>query len=224
MKTLRQNPNKSEKKMYVDHSTMGNWNSLSLQGRGQPFSSIEKKASPEGGTWKQIDICLLCQKNSDKFAINKSIDVVKNAISYFLTQLYDTDDATTFNFRTWDQDDADITMKALRAGVESTNTGSSFDVMVELHCELTCGSNNSGRPTGDDYRLMCRLLHTHGILVMPRDLDSVNVIMRENHDYVSRDARMIPIFSVVPDKGAVYDLALQSLNKGVTVFQKVPRR
>ena len=203
---------------------MGNSPSISLQGRGQPFSSIEKKASSEGGKWKQIDICLLCQKNSDEFAIDNSIQHVKEAITKFLMHLYDTDGATIFNFRTWDQDDADITMKALRAGVESTNTESSFDVMVELHCELTCGTDNPGRPTGDDYRLMCRLLHTHGILVMPRDLESVNVIMRSNHDYVSRDARMVPIFSVVPDKDTGESRSLQSLHEGVTVFQKVTRR
>lgn len=205
---------------------MGSTQSLSRRGTGQPFSIIANKAGPGGGKWKEINICLLCQKNSDKSAMNnKSIDGVKNAISHFLRQLYDTDGSTIFNFRTWDQDDADITVTKLLAGVDSANTRSEFDVMVELHCEVACSSAHDGRPPSRDYRLMCRLLHTHGILLVPRDLDSVNAIIRINLDYQSPDATMIPIFSVeVPGKATGSDFSLQAMNGGVTVFQKQLRQ
>ena len=224
-----------KKKMYVGgYNTMGNSPSLvQTRGRGQPFSSIQKKASPDGGKWKTFNICLLCQKNTYLEAIGNPIKVVKVAIENFLRQLYDTDDATTFNFRTWDVDsDADIIVDHL-PDLRNPNTASEFDVMVELYCEIACGGGHNDAPTADDYRVMCRLLHPQGLLLVLRPLEEFNDIVRIHKDYVCNDpvsrgsrssvAEIIPIFSLSVDEGTEDSRSLQSLSGGLTVLQKVIR-
>lgn len=184
--------------------------------------------SKEGGTWKEINICLLCQQNSYESALGKPIGVVKDAITEFLKEVYATSDATNFNWTTWDTEDADIVLSAF-PDLRNANTAPVFDVIVELHCEISCSSCDSA-PPADDYRVMCRLLKQQGLLVVPRNYDEINHIARIHPEYLCNDptrpgsekvAEMMPIFSVGPDEEDTTDRRnLQSFEGGLTVFQK----
>lgn len=121
------------------------------------------------GKWEELNVCLLCQKNSYETALNGiPIGEVKDAITNFLKEVYDTSDAVTFHWTTWDTEDADIVLSTLDGALGDENTAPVFDVMVELHCEISCPGSESAPPP-DDYRVMCRMLKTGGLLVVPRD-------------------------------------------------------
>lgn len=109
-------------------------------------------------------------------------DEVKEAITNFLKEVYDTSDATDFNFSTWDTKDADILLSVF-TDLRNPNTAPVFDVMVELHCEIGCPGNDDA-PPAEDYRVMCRLLKQQGLLVVPRGYDDVNFIARIHPEYV----------------------------------------
>ena len=200
-------------------------NSPSLRGDFVVKTS-EREKIPFHGKWKELNICLLCQRDSFNEAIGSPIDDVKESIINFLREVFDTSRDTVFNFQTWDTEDADIVLTKDHP-LREPNTMSAFDVMVELHCEITCPGSESAPPK-EDYIVMCRLLKERGLLVVPRSYDEVNHIVGLHPEYVCETEdhgpsfEINPIFSVGPEEEGTTDTRnLQNLAGGLTVFQKV---
>ncbi|CAN0251873.1 unnamed protein product [Ectocarpus sp. 6 AP-2014] len=183
-------------------------------------SEIESIKGDGGGKWEELNVCLLCQKNTYQTALNDTpTGEVKSAITDFLNEVYDTSDAATLNWTTWDLDHADIVLAEME-DLRNPNTAPAFDVMVELHCEIACPGNESA-PPADDYRAMCRLLKTGGLLVVPRSFGEINHIAGIHPEYICQDpsgAELVPIFSVSPGEG---ETAANPLASGITVFRKM---
>lgn len=163
-------------------------------------SDIELIKGDREGKWEELNICILCQGKSHEAALNNTpIGEVKDAITNFLKEVFDTSDAAAFLWTTWDTEDADIVLSEFPAS-RNPNTPPAFDVVVGLHCELACPGSESA-PPADDYRVMCRLLKTGGLHVVPRDYSTVNHIGGIHPDYICQDpsgAELIRIFAVSP--------------------------
>lgn len=141
--------------LHIAHTKMGNSSSLQKSFEVN-LSDRDPIKSDGGGAWGEINICLLCQQKSLETALGRPIGEVKEAITNFLKEVYDTSDATNFKWVTWDTEDADIVLSDF-PDLRNANTAPVFDVMVELHCEIGCPDHDDAPPAGD-YRVMCRLL------------------------------------------------------------------
>lgn len=164
--------------------------------------NIELIKGDREGKWEELNVRLLCQKNIHETALNGlPIGEAKDAITNFLKEVYDTSDAVAFHWTTWDTDHAEIVLSTLDGTLDEENTAPVFDAMVELHCEIACPGSESAPPP-DDYRDMCRMLKTGGLLVVPRDFSEVNHIASIHPEYICRDptgAELVTIFAVSPD-------------------------
>lgn len=160
----------------------------------------------------QIRVCLACQKNGQTTALNNTpIDIVKRDIRSFLEEVYITSD-TQINWTTWDVEDADI---VLSRDTDLSAYVGTFDVVIELHCYLTCPDLKVPR---EHYQVMCRLLKHQGLLLVPRGIDDVGYIVTNSPDFVcGQGAEMTPLFGVP----GLPPHATGTFRDGLGVFQKL---
>jgi len=201
---------------------MGNSSSLTSSLERDHWN-IEKIRGDREGKWEELSVCLLCQKDIYETALNGlPIQEVKDAITDFLKEVYDTSDAVTFNWVTWDTDNAGIVLSEMGGTMGEENTAPVFDAMVELHCEIGCPGHESAPPS-EDFRVMCRMLKTGGLLVVPRDYGEVNHIVRIHPEYICdrTGADLVPVFAQKADEQDTENpRERRTFKSGLTVFQK----
>lgn len=197
---------------------MGNAQSFDTDIDDENYKIRPTIGSEEGKPMESIKVCLLCHRNSQDTALHRTpIAYVKNIIKGFLQDVFPTSPDTTFEFSTWDTEDADIVLS--RDTHLRQQTHPIFDVVIELHCY-------SASFPAEDFRVMCRLLKPYGLFLVPQEVSSTQsmVASRDDGDFsCDAGATMVPIFSLPTKRPGPYtcDRMLIGFDQGLTVFQKL---
>ena len=201
---------------------MGNTKSFSVPGAGEPYNDVFAPQSSTSPYKAEIVVALLCHQNHQTTAFNGTpISHVKGMIKDFLNDVYVVGPHTNIIWRTWDIEDADI---VLSRDTYMQDMRDEFDVAVSMHCRF---QYDDILPS--DFKTMCRLLKPQGLLIVPRNYESMKRTLEIKEQYghpelvCSENTGLVPIFSE-RSRNSNSNLNARPFTSlrsdGLTVFQK----